>query len=295
MIQLWKREWIYWKNKWLLQTGVGILVPLLLLLIYKVGSSGMLALAEGIFRLPPEVYRLFGFGENAQTGTFLFYLFFACIFLNMWFLWQNCQRAMESVYREEWDEGIYLLCNQFYSRGQLGLMKYLWSLASFFASHAICYLFYMLYAVLGSGSAQQRGADVKAVFLLFLIGSAVQCFFLSASFFMAVHRTRRGDCTFGGGLDLAVFGSLALGNLYKVRNLLAMVFLNRNEKLHQLFVADGVFRWLDFLYWISPLSWMNPFTMQSGGRFAMQILLLLALSGLFAILGIWDYGPQGKE
>ena len=51
--------------------------------------------------------------------------------------------------------------------------------------------------------------------------------------------------------------SLLLGNLYKIRD--AIGWLLRLLKIKDQ-IVHTIGGWLDWLYWISPLSWLNPFT-----------------------------------
>ncbi len=288
MGRLMKREWTYDRGRVLKQFLPGIILSLLVLALYKIDRSILLAMARGIFRFPKEFYVLFGLRDGLATGSFGFYLLFFASFINFWMVWDGSSRMITGVYRDIRGDGLYSLMNQLYSRWQLAFGKYGARVLGAVFQVTLWNLFLMLIMLLGSGLAQQRSQGVLTVFRLYLMSLSVHIFFLSVFFFFAVWKAGRKKDFSPAGILL---GSLLAGNAWKGRDLLLLLFERLHAPKGRIELFERMFSWLDNLYWLSPASWMNPLQLQKGSVFILQILLLLAVSGIFAVLGIRLYGP----
>ena len=83
-----------------------------------------------------------------------------------------------------------------------------------------------------------------------------------------------------------ILGSLVIGNLYKIRDLLEHSMKQSGKDMTALVNVLTLSR---SLKWISPLSWLNPFTQYQSGVLAAQIIVSLVLSILAAAVGIVGY------
>lgn len=288
MGRLLKREWTYDKGSLLKQFLPGMILSLLVLILYKIDRRILLAMARGIFRFPKEIYGLFGLKEGLATGSFGFYLLFFALFINFWMVWDSCSRMITGVYRDVRGDGLYSLMNQLYSKEQLAFGKYSAKALGAVFQVTVWNVFLMVVILLGSGLAQQRSQGILTIFRLYVISLAVHIFFLSASFLLAIWKAGRGREMSPAGLLL---GSLFVGNAWKGRDVLLLLFENIHLSEERIRLFGRLFGWLDGLYWVSPLSWMNPMQLQTGGVLALQMVLLFAASGCFVVLGIRLYGP----
>ena len=289
MGRLLKREWTYDKNSVWKGLLPGLILSVLVLVLYKIDKSILLAMMRGIFRFPKAIYQLFGLREGMSTGSFGFYLLFFAIFINFWLVWDSCRRMIGGVYRDVRGDRLHSLMNQLYSKEQLAIGKYSGILLVSVLQVTIWHLLLVLFAVLGNILPQQRSQTVLTILHLYLISLAIHIFFSSLSFFLAVWKGKRGKGFYPAGI---LFGTLLVGNVWKIRELLLLLFQKLSVSKSKLLKFEHMFAWLDELYWVSPLSWMNPLQLKSGGIFVLQILLLLVGSAFFTTLGVRLYGPE---
>lgn len=146
----------------------------------------------------------------------------------------------------------------------------------------------MLFILMGSTNGEQRMATASIVLLLWLRSLPVVGMLICLTFGFGVflrQPTRTGKPWVNGILAC----SLVVGNLYKVHDL-AQWFL---EKTMVGFSGIlGNLGWLDQGYWLSPLSWLNPYKNLSGGTMVVQALICVgaALAGIG--IGLKGYGQR---
>lgn len=289
MGRLLKREWTYDKSSLWKGLLPGFILSVLVLAVYKIDKSILLAMMRGIFRFPKAVYQLFGLEEGMATGNFGFYLLFFAMFVNFWLVWDNCRRMISGVYRDVRGDRLHSLMNQLYSKEQLAIGKYSGKLIISALQVTIWNLMLVLFAVVGNELPQQRSQTVLRILQIYLISILIHIFFLSLSFFLAVWKGKRGKGFYPAGI---LFGTLLVGNAWKIRELLVLLFQKLSVAESNISKFERMFVWLNGLYWVSPLSWMNSLQLKSGGTFVLQILLLLVGAAIFVTLGVRLYGPE---
>lgn len=285
-----KREWLHWKKDIFKQLLVMIGFPLLFFIIFfilhKVKGSAPLTIGSYELRIPEEVYILLGPGADTQAGTILGYLFLPIVFINVWIAWKGCMRAVYAVHEDERSGSIFGMCNQLYNRKQLGKMKLLWSLGSFFGNYVIWSLFLILLIIIGSANHEQRIYGIKVIAGILMLGSVVNGMFISAIFLYTTCRQKKSALQISTGVDLLIFGPLVLGNLYKIRDIAYLL----TQKLELKFEwIQTMFKWLDGLYWLSPLSWLNPYALQWGSTFAAKWVICAVIFVIMAVACIACY------
>lgn len=288
MNRLLKREWTSMKNSAFKSLLPGLILSVLVLILYKINKAPFLAVMRGIYRCPKEFYQFLGIEEGMATGSFTFYLLFLAMFIGFWLVWDSSSRVIKSVYSDVCSDELYSLMNQLYSREQLAFGKYGGALLVSVLQVTVWNAALILFIIFGNAISQQRNQGILIVFRLYVISLAVHIFTISLSFVLAVWRARRGRSFSPDGI---LFGSLLIGNSWKIRDLLVLIFAKLSVPVGKIVKLEQMFLWLDKLYWISPFSWMNPLKLQNGGVFVAQILLLLAASGILALAGVRLYGP----
>jgi hypothetical protein len=287
MRKLWEREGNYEKRKLLWMLLPGVLLSLVVFTVYKINRSWLLALPRGIYQFPEEIAPLFGLKEGLGTGSVSFYLLFFAEFLNFWMLWNACSRMINSIYRDVRGEGLHLFMNQMYSREQLAIGKYTGQAWISFFQISVWNLFLFVLIAAGSSLPQQRIQALYTILRLYGISLAGYSFYLAVCFFLSVRKAGKGVDFGPGGL---LVGTLLIGNLWKGRDCLLLLFrtLSVSDRLTQ--AVSRAFGWLDKLYWLAPVSWMNPLLLQGSKVLLLQMVLLFAASGIFLVLGIRQYG-----
>lgn len=283
---LWKREWLRWKKSIFKQLLVMAGLPLVFFLIYMGKDSVLLTMGSYVFQMPKEIYVLLGPRPDTQTDNILCYLFLPVVFLNVWIAWKGCMRAVYTVHMDERSGSIFGMCNQLYSRKQLGRMKYLWSVGSFLGNYVIWSLFLILLVAVGCVNQEQRIHGIKVIAGMLVLGSVVHGLLISATFLYTVCRERKSAVQILTRVNWLIFGTLALGNLYKIRDIVYLL-IDKLELKGEWFLQ--ALRWLDGLYWLSPLSWLNPYALQWGGAFAIQWVICAIIFGIMVFACIPCY------
>ncbi len=277
----WKREWERCKKDWLKLLSIEIAVILTMCILFLLRRSRLDEFVDDILRMPSAVYAFWGITSDAAGGTASFYMKWALMPLQVFITWWVCDRTVRSVWLEEEQGGIYVLCNQWYSRQQIALAKYLWNVIQFILSY--CMLF-VLCAVLAGNSW-----GIGALIGLFLKGILVIMMFLSVSYCYAVVSERKSSIRWA---DFLVFGTLAIGNLYKAGDLITLLLQRSNRDY------AGFYRmthWLYGLKWISPLSWLNPYAEYGIGSIIIRAAICLTVIAGSTALGLLGYRVRKFE
>lgn len=148
------------------------------------------------------------------------------------------------------------------------------SLTAFFLQNILWHGIVLLFVYMGSTNGEQRVTALSTVFLLWLRSSLVIGMLIILTFCMGVFLRRpvRQGMSWVSGVLVC---SLLIGNLYKVRDL-AQWFLE--QIMGGTGGILGNLGWLNQGYWLSPLSWLNPYKNLSGGTVAVQSLLCIGIA-----------------
>lgn len=288
MGMLLKRKWkCEWKNM-LIWQGVLVAAPVLLYILYCGSRKTFINMGHALFELPAAVYAFAGFGHSEECGNFRLYLYMLLMILQTAMAWKGCRRMVRSVYGNEDNGSIYTLCNQWYSRRKLIVLNYLWIVGSAVTGFVLSYLAVMLMAWKGTIGETARMQAVHFLAGQMGYGIIVLCLMLSLAFVYTVYN-RRAKYHTGSGISL---GLLVIGNLYKVRDVIFWLLEKKDIPLQE---ARGLLSWMDGLYWISPLSWLNPYADRGSGKCSVQIVVCSVIIIVSVTLGILGYEHREPE
>lgn len=279
MREIMKWEWRYCKKSASCQLLVQMTCLFGVFLLYYFWKEGLFQFIARVFVLPEEVYAFTGLNHNAVTGNCLFYILFAGMYLNVWMAWNACSRTLYVLQADEQTGSIYTICNQWHTKKRIGYGKILCSLSTFWGQNTIWHCVMLILALAGSVNGEQRINAVGVILRLWFQVTVVVSMLIVLTFCA-------GSCCrypMGKGLGYvnAYFaGSLIAGNLYKVRDLGRWVMAYLEMPVSY---TGADFQWLDFGYWLSPLSWLNPFApvMEAGFLTQAGICIIVAAAGFF--------------
>lgn len=279
MKQLLMREWNRERKGWITFQAIVMIASLLIFVLYLVGNRWLFRLMDLVKSLPAEVYGFIGLPEGVVTGNCAFFLLYFMMVMHLIWIWNGCGDTLRSVYADEECGMSDILYNQWYSRKQMFFAKNVIAVMRLVCGGALWYLeLTILFAAKGFHGAQLwenigllLGMGIKAVFVFLLL--------LLVTDYLGMKRSR-GSGNVDGILSGVLLGTLVLGNVYKVFDLLSYVmeYAGRDGSVFAK-ISGG----LSYLYWISPLSWLNPFTQKGLGFSFAQILLCVILSMLLFV------------
>lgn len=275
----WLREWKRDKKTWMMQQLVVMGISLLIFLLYLINKNCLFAVVSLIKNLPREFSILLGFDAATETGNLSFFLLYSGMILSFLFIWNAMSRCGRGFYADEFNGSVYSLCNQWYSRKQLFRIHYECSVLSFLTGYLMWYLELMLLILIGSLNASQRIRGMGMLTGMMLRGLFVGWMLISLISLFAVAPKSGRRIQTENWISALLLGTLAVGNLYKIRDMIGwfITCIGRDSS-----VLMRAFKWLDGLYWMSPLTWINPFTDNAGMKFGViQIFLCTGIS-LFA-------------
>jgi len=301
MIQLIRREWKRWRKNLLSDLAFRILTLFLVLVICILKRNELQFYLIKFFDLPEAITAFSGYDSWNGMGNTSYYILFAMMFINVSIIWKACKRTLRIVYMDENNQSVCSICNQLCSRQKLVVSKYLWAIISSLVSYVILSICMCVMIKIGNAVAKQ-GTDFNILILLRtygaeIFGSAytdwnmlamqivkvliVQLMLVSLTFLYAVW-TRNAYQMKYGFITFLVFGTFILGNLYKLRDILYWAMREAEISIGKI---EEVTLWMDKLFWISPLSWLNP-------RVQMPIVFMVTCIGvsIFALfMGILGY------
>lgn len=217
MRALWKREWLNQRKELCIQLLLELVCVAALFTVYRLKKALLFKAFKYVLALPAPVYAFLGLPEDVVTGNLFFYLQFVFMFLNIWIAWSFSLRTLHSIWREERTGSIYTLCSQWYSRGQIALGKYIWSIVSFAGNYFLLCLVCSVAAAAGGFHSAQRVAYAGRMAGMLLQGMFVVILFISVSFCYAALVKSRSRSSFITGIIVI---PLIIGNLYKIRDVL---------------------------------------------------------------------------
>ena len=282
LLALWRREWEFWENTLVKQLRLELICIGAVFVIFVMSGAVTGRLSGYITTMPGAVLAFWGLPEKIGVPDGLTFMKWILMPLHVWIAWEACNRAMKTIWREEEGGHIYMLCNQWYTRYQIGIAKYTWIIMSFVIKYAIMFAVYICLALVACKSGQ-RMTEVKLFIRLFGKGICVIAFLISLAASHAMLHKRKARSLWA---DIVVLGTLALGNLYKVKDLLELVMKQSGRDFTRLI---RVLSWSGIFKGLAPLSWLNPFTVYTKGIIIAQVLFCLILSGAAAVVGIVGY------
>lgn len=280
---IWRREWDYQKRELLVHISVEAGLIFLLFAVYGLKSEWLFKIYSFIKTLPPVLYAFAGLPEELPNGSLFTFVRLLMMCLHVWIAWSFGTRGLESIWREEEDNNIYLICNQWCGRFRLGVYKFTWSIVSMLATYFTLFFISIFFLVIGSANRELLFESVIGMLCWMVRGCFSLLLLLSICVSYAMCCRYREQTM---PVYLAVFGTLVVGNLYKVRDLTCWIL----EQLH----INGVelqkfLGWLDGLYWLSPLSWLNPFMERGALQVAVQLVICIMITFLFMLAGLFRY------
>lgn len=282
---IWRREWEYQKRELILGITVEAGLLILLFLVYLLKKSWLFAGFSYVRSLPPAMYAFVGFTEESPSASLLTFIEIMLMCFHIWLAWSFGNRGLQSIWREEEDNNIFLICNQWCSRYQLSVYKASWAAVSMLATYFLLCLLSGFLLLLGS---MRQDVLFESESVLWMFGWMLRSGF-SLLLLLAVCISYGLCCQYKertAWVDGVVFGTLVVGNLYKIRDMAFWIL----ERLH----IEGaplkqIFGWLEGLYWISPLSWINPNIEISIGKIMVQMIICIVIAGLFMLAGFLRY------
>lgn len=270
LIALWKREWVHQKKRLirqlLIEIGCIVLICLMYILFYKTFHR----FTTYTLSLPEAVYAFWGIRDVESTSHIFFYIQWVLLPINIGVAWVQCKCAVDNIWMEEKNGSIFTICNQWYGRNQIIIAKYTWSVINFICNYTLLFVSIMVLA--GSNSGEQRVQEWKHMLGIYGKSIIIMIMLISLSYCYAVFRERKLRTYM---IDVLIFGTLILGNLYKVRDLIVLLVQRSNRNYAGILQTTG---WLDALKWVSPLSWMNPFTSYQTMEVILQVIICITLS-----------------
>ncbi|MDR2889307.1 MAG: hypothetical protein LBV33_05645 [Lachnospiraceae bacterium] len=286
-----KLEWSRWRSEYITEGIILTVIPILIMIGYMVGKTAYFGIASGLMSLPEPLYALMGISPQAVTGNIMFYVLFSLMILNVFLARRKCRQMVQAVWWEERNGGIRSFINQFVSRDQMAIYKYIWLVFTFVVEYLLWHVIMLLAILIGSINAQQRQNALEAMTRLFFAGGFVIVLLMSVAYLYAMKKkiTIYAEYRIASRL---VFGTLILGNIYKIRDLLVWFGDYASEKTSLVLPMGGIndiFGWLNELRWLSPLSWLNPYFETGGSLLWIRLTIGFVLSGVLFYLGLRIY------
>lgn len=232
-----------------------LVFPVLLGLVYNMKKLVLFDLANKVFAVPEEVYRLFGLVKGTATGNILFYMNVILMVVNVIYIWYSCSRVGRGLFIYEKNESIYTIV-QWHSRKMLLMEKYLWTIVSAVFMYIVMYVIAGVVVVNGSPTEEIGKIFLDEVIAGMWHGIIVIWLLMSLTFITALLSKKSVDSNAAGWAVFWTVGCIALGNLYKVVGILDLVLKNAGKEIA---VVGKFVPVLQVLNPVSVLSWLNPY------------------------------------
>jgi len=257
-------------------------IPLLfILLFYKWKKAKFFQLITHIKSLPVAIINLLGIQADTQTGNINFFLFYFTSLLFFWFAWRTIKSTSRLVFEQEQFGRIYRSINQTHTRTQFLLLEYKKAVIQMYYKYGIWMLFLLIMLLIGSANWGQRAGSVITWGTLLIKGGSILTLYLSLTFLLAIYKLpTRVSSKFCNAI---IFLPWILANAHKLISLYQWLAANLNNAPSHLNL-ENYLAFLKKLYWVSPISWYNPFTSQTLGMHILQTLFCIAASLLALVL-----------
>lgn len=276
MMKLLIREHNKWYRKVCFDLLIGITSSAVMIIIYFIASNWATKLFEILYQQPDFVYSFLGLGSTVSVKNVTFYLMYSLMLTFFWLTWRASLRVIRSVHIEETTGSVYYLCNQLVSRKGLLRIKLLWALISTTVVYLLLFIMYIVIITLvGHGGIQCVSSF--DLMLRFGLGLCVSWMFQCISFLYAVNATRSYENEASWFVNLIVFIPLIIGNVYKVSDAVLWLINNSGKNVTEL---SEKLSGLQNLVWLSPMSWLNPFTSVSAKDMLYRFVICLVTSAV---------------
>ena len=253
----------------------------LVFLLYKLAKLPILHVMNLLKGLPAPLLAFAGIRQETQTGSVNFYLLATAALMGVGYLMQSMRRCAESVYEDERSGMELVMLNQWFSRSDLSIGRFVYQVGCFLAGSLLWFLEIALLIVVGSITAMQRSSWLLSLVNMELRYAAVGILLLAVIYFFACAPREGLQIAVGDTIALVLGGTLLLGNLYKLRD---VILWGLKTMGNEGTTISKLFGWLDGLYWVSPLSWLNPFMEKGVAVTAIICVVCLILAFVLFIL-----------
>lgn len=280
----------YWK-KLLRELLVLDGILLVVLLLYKWNNSILFKLIGMITSMPEEIYAFIGINGDTATANCGFFLSYAAMIMLLWFAWKAGTNTIDVVYENELSGRLFRLCNQLFTKKQLAGMLYLKAVIQFYILYGLWSLSLLVILAIGASNGQQRLNTLASGGRMLVVGAVVLVIYITLAFwYSAVTKSNHSEA-FSYRI---VFVPWFLANVYKVFDVISW-FLQSIALGEWAEPAASIAAVLRKLYWISPISWCNPFTGAMNGMFGLKIVICLVVSGGAFGASLYFFGKKSYE
>lgn len=258
-----------------------ISISFIVFLLYKLAKGVCFQIVSILTSTPSTICAFFGFTGAAETGNIGFFLGSSMALMSVVLIVLSMKRTMRIAYRDDKNGMLYLMLNQWYSREQLLHARIAVAMIQFVAGYFVWYVIVIFLAVIGSLNNSQRINNIGLISRIMCQSITVGMLLIFLTFtWMYVSKSnmrQKEDANIG----FFLMSTLVLGNIYKIRDLVA--YLIETMGGNPVGFLKG-FRFLDVLYWCSPLSWINPYRNQTLLMLWLQVILSVLAS---ILLFVW--------
>lgn len=250
------------------------LIVMIVFLLYKYQKSVLLEIGMLIKSVPEEIQLLFGVELDTEIGNCTFFLFYSSMFLLFWFVWRAFLITRYILEEVEKNGKFYRVCNQIYSRKEILNNLFLKMSIRFYMPYILWSLFLLLFLLLSSINQLQRETVFFTWSKMVGMGICVCTAYISG---ICIYYVRNKTDKYSGMLSYkSVSVPWFFANIYK---LIGVVLwgINLFDKNYLLLDFMEIQMMLKNLYWISPISWCNPFTYVPNAYIIVQISISIVI------------------
>lgn len=262
------------------------IILIIIFFVYKYQKTILLDFASQVKSMPKEFYILLGINPTTETGSCSFFLLYISMLLSMQFVWNSLLNTIHLIEENEHSGRLYRICNQLYSRKQIFYSLYIKAFLQFLISYLIWGIFLLALFFICSINPMQKKE------LLNIWAKMISMNLLTATAYISAIYLRYAKGKSGipseNFCSCIFFTPLVLSNMYKVIGIISWT-AQRLEKNVTHLPLNLIQTALEKLYWISPLSWCNPFTQNPLKIILVQALICLGLSCTLFIYGQYCY------
>lgn len=280
-----KREMRYKRGDIVRDVLMRLAAPMFCMLACMFASEALKVFGGYIYMLPEPAYRLLGL-EKELYYNYWFYIKIIIMFSNAYIIWNMCNDVFYDLARDEKNGSLFFMCNQLYKRKQIIISKYIASAVSFVMSYVLWFDGMMLMGFAAGMKSGGIGEHIKQMLPMLYGGIITGFIFLSFTYVYAIYKRRKDENQASVFVNCIIFGTLTAGNLYKVRDVLFWM-MDYFKKPHPGLSAKLAF--LDGLKWVSPLSWMNPFSVHDRKEWLVMTSAALVISCLSVAAAVLLY------
>ncbi|MCR5102530.1 MAG: hypothetical protein K6B41_14380, partial [Butyrivibrio sp.] len=232
-----------------------LLLPIVMIIYYINNKRMLFSITRKLFLLPWQIYVFFGVSRGEQGSNSSFFIFYMMMFLNLFFVYHAIKGPSEEIRKQQKSSVLYMTLGQMKTAEDVFWEGYIWHLIKIIPFYIVWNLIGQIIAMLGAYSRTQRFTTLGLGASSLFRGVGILFFLITVSYVYGI--VSRKDCNIK--LSGYIWGFLGilfiLGNLYKVKDYI--IYFNVSIGKNMESIAESL-KWLDKLYWVSPLSLMNP-------------------------------------